>query len=41
MSTPINPTPLQQNNLQETEGARKPPTAKRTLSPERKTKQKK
>ena len=41
LTTPINPTPLQQSNPRDSAGARKPPAAKRTASPERKTKKKK
>ena len=41
MTTPLNPTPLQQCNPHETAGAKKPPASKRTGSPERKTKGKK
>ena len=41
MTTPLNPTPLQQSNPRETAGAKKPPASKRTGSPERKTKGKK
>ena len=37
----INPTPIQRHNPEKTAGARKPAAAKRTLSSERKTKQKK
>ena len=41
MTTPINPVPLQQSNPRDNAAARKPPASKRTVSPERKSKQKK